>query len=107
MKFLLLFEWLTAFSLFLLMIKGETMLAFCVLIFSFIYLFGLLESRKDPQRIRAHAMVGGIMFFVVAALTFLNDLARLELKFNLSRVLLILLGVIGLIQARAVRKHFK
>ncbi|MDI6863324.1 MAG: hypothetical protein QMC97_08105 [Pseudothermotoga sp.] len=107
MKFLLLIEWLAAFLLFFLMLKDDAMLAFCVLIFSLIYLFGLLESRKDHQRIHAHGMVGGIMFFVAAVLTFLNDLARFELKFNLSRTLLILLGLVGLIQARAVRKQFK
>jgi amino acid transporter len=107
MKFLLLIQWLAAFSLFFLMFKDDTMFAFCVLIFSLIYLFGLLESRKDPQRIRAHIMVGGIMFFVAAVLIFLNDLSRLELKLNLSRILLIVLGLVGLVQARLMRKQFK
>ncbi|WP_448522967.1 hypothetical protein [Pseudothermotoga sp.] len=107
MKLLLLIQWLTAFSLFFLMLKDDTMLAFCLLIFSLIYLFGLLESRKDPQRIHAHAMVGGIMFFVTAVLIFLNDLSRLELKLDLSRILLIVLGLAGLVQARMMKKQFK
>ncbi|WP_448535586.1 hypothetical protein [Pseudothermotoga sp.] len=107
MKFLLLIEWLTALSLFFLMLKDDTMLAFCVVIFSLIYLFGLLESKKDPRRIHAHAMVGGIMFFVAAVLTFLNDLSRFEMKLNLSRILLIVLGLVGLVQARMMKKQFK
>lgn len=107
MKLLLLLEWLASILLFFSMIKQETMLGICVLVFSSIYLFGLLESRNDPQRIRAHIMVGGILFFITTILTLLNDLSKLDLHFNFSRILLIFLGLIGLIQARVVRKSFK
>lgn len=107
MKLLLLLEWALTLILFFFMVRNEVMLAICLLIFSFIYLFGVLESHKDPQRIHAHAMVGGVLFFITAFLVFLNDLSKLELNFNASRIMLIVLGVMGLIQARAVRKHFK
>lgn len=107
MKLLLLLEWLVSVLLFFSMIKQETMLGICVLIFSSIYLFGLLESRNDPQRVRAHVMVGGMLFFITMILTLLNDLSKFNLHLNFSRILLIFLGLLGLIQARAVRKSFR
>ncbi|MEN3007743.1 hypothetical protein [Pseudothermotoga sp.] len=107
MRFLLLLEWIASLLLFLLSVKQETLLSICVLIFSFIYLLGLLESKNDPQRIRAHIMVGGVLFFITAVMTLLNDLSKLNLQFNLPRNLLIFLGLIGLIQANVVRKSFK
>ncbi|MGB9789853.1 hypothetical protein [Thermotoga caldifontis] len=107
MKLLLLIEHLVAVLLSFYMFKSEAMLAICVFIFSLVYLFGLLESRNDPHRIYAHAMVGGVLFFIVGALTLLNDLSKLQLKFNLSRTLMIILGSAGLIQALRVKRHFK
>lgn len=107
MKLLLFIEYLMAVLLSFYMLKGEIMLALCVFIFSLVYLFGFLESRNDPHRIYAHAMVGGVLFFIVGTLTLLNDLSKLQLRLNLSRALLITLGLAGLIQALGVKRYFK
>lgn len=107
MRLLLFIEYLVAVLLSFYMLKSEIMLSLCVFIFSLVYLFGLLESKNDPHRIYAHAMVGGVLFFIVGALTLLNDLSKLQLKFNLSRALLIILGSAGLIQALTMKRYFK
>ncbi|HOJ88532.1 MAG TPA: hypothetical protein PLP64_07890 [Pseudothermotoga sp.] len=93
---------LLCFSLFL---KIDWMFSLCVLVFSSIYLFGIIDSGKNPQRIDAHLMVGGTMFFISMIFAITNNLPHLE--FSTAHLLIIVMGLVGLIQALILRLKFK
>ncbi len=91
---------LISFSLFL---KIDWMLSLCILIFTLIYLFGIIDSKKNPQRIDAHLMVGGTMFFLVLCFVLLKG----QIELSLAQMMVILTGSIGFIQMVVFRRSFK
>ncbi|HEY8541746.1 MAG TPA: hypothetical protein VIL29_05140 [Pseudothermotoga sp.] len=104
-KFLLIIETVAGFICFLFFLKIDVMFALCTLVFSLIYLFGIVDFRKNPQRIDAHLMVGGAMFFIAMCFMILDDLSDFEL--SASRLLMIIMGSIGIVQMLIFRSKFK
>ncbi|MEJ5229381.1 MAG: hypothetical protein WHT65_05210 [Pseudothermotoga sp.] len=106
-KLLLILNTILGFFSFSLLLKTDWMLSLCVLIFSLIYLFGIIDMRKNPQRIDAHLMVGGAMFLIVMCFVLLRDLSKSQFELSLDRLMVILMGWVGFTQMMIIRKKFR
>jgi len=106
-KFLLILNTILGFFSFSLLLRTDWMLSLCVFIFSLIYLFGIIDMRKNPQRIDAHLMVGGAMFLIVMCFVLLRDLSKSQFGLSLDHLIVILMGLIGFVQMLTIRKKFR
>lgn len=104
-KLLLITETGIGFLCFLLFLKIDPIFALCILVFSSIYFFGIVDFEKNRHRIDAHLMVGGAMFFIAMCFAILNNFPDLE--FSVPLFLVIIMGSIGFFQTLILRSRFK
>lgn len=104
-KLILIVETITGLLCFLLFSKIDLMFALCILVFSSIYLFGIVDFRKNPQRMDAHLMVGGMMFFIAMCFVILNNLSNIQ--FPIPFLLIVIMGLVGILQALILKSRFK
>lgn len=104
-KFLLITETGAGILCFLLFSKIDPIFALCILVFSTIYFFGIIDSEKNPQRMNAHLMVGGVMFFIAMCFAVLNNLS--DFQFSIALLSILIMGSTGILQALIIRSRFK
>ncbi len=104
-KLLLIIETGIGFLCFLLLLKIDPIFSLCILVFSSIYFFGIVDFEKNRQRIDAHLMVGGAMFFIAMCFAIFNNLP--DLQFSIPLLLIITMGSVGILQAFIIRSRFK
>ncbi len=104
-RFLLIVQTIAGFLCFSLFLKIDWMFSLCILIFSLIYLFGIVDLNKNPQRMDAHLMVGGAMFFIAMCFMILNDLPNI--RFSFAHLLMFVMGFSGFFQTLVFKSRFK
>lgn len=95
------------FTTALLFVREDLLFTLCLVVFSLVPVFGIIDLKHSLLRTDAHIMVGGILAFAAGVLKILNLVASANFSIRASVILLFALILYSLLAATISRNSFR